>query len=103
MYTKYSCFCINIYHEGMGVISVSKSSRLMTGILCVLFLLTWGIVWPLVVIFMTLKTGSEIQESLLVSLRERYPDHSFEKFALGKGHEPGIPSFGIKILSHLDH
>jgi hypothetical protein len=58
-----------------------------------------GIGWPLLSIFISLRTGSELQESLLVTLRERYPDLTFEKTNLGKGHEPGIPTVGIKVSS----
>ena len=78
---------------------MSNRIRIVILILCIIVLLIIGIGWPLLSIFISLRTGSEIQESLLVTLRERYPDLTFEKTNLGKGHEPGIPTVGIKVSS----
>ena len=81
---------------------MSKPIRIVTLVKSIFFFMILGIGWPLLGIFMSLRTGSEIQESLLVTLRDRYPDHTFEKTFLGKGHEPGIPTVGIKVSSQPD-
>lgn|GEM_PF-6511079 len=74
---------------------MSTRARIVVATVCVFGLLLWGIGWPLFTIFLNLKTGTEAQESLLTSLRQKYPDHAFAKGGVGfQG-----PSVGIRISS----
>lgn len=78
---------------------MSKNRRNLLVAICIVGFLIWGIVWPLITIFMSLRSGSEIQEALLATLKEKYPDHTFQKRGVGYGSTPGIPSVRIGVLS----
>lgn len=78
-------------------------SRVGKVVLCCLGLWIMAMVLQVVAIMLNIRSGTKIQESLLTTLRERYPDQSFVKRGVGKGgaFEEG-PSVSFHISSRPD-
>lgn len=77
-------------------------TRILGATLFLLVLFLWGIGLPLLGIFLDTRTGEKVQESLFVTLKEKYPDLDLAKRGAGKGRKRGIPRFCIEIKSPTD-
>lgn len=83
------------------MLSRVRISQIVTIGIVSLFL--WGIVWPVILIDLRLPYGTEVLDSLLTGLRQRFPDQEFDSHGVGKGEslEQG-PGIGIQISSRPD-
>ncbi len=75
---------------------MSRRTAILVALLVALLL--WGVVGPLVAIHVRLRMGASVQQSLLIALPERFPNHAFEKGGVGYSG----PSAGIWVKDRVD-